>query len=104
MYAIENSQSCQTDICSTVLQTNYTMLISKRKKKTLTYRDVIKFWKLVSHPGQWLSTLGSPDVIQVAQNKEIINYPLINKNFKIFNFVFSKNKMGPLTSVVNAGQ
>ena len=26
-------------------------------------RGVIKFWKLVAHPGQWLTNLGGPDQI-----------------------------------------
>ena len=31
-------------------------------------RDVIKFWKLVAHLGQWLTTLGALDLILLAQN------------------------------------
>ena len=34
-------------------------------------RGVVKFWKLVANPGQWLTNLGGPDQIQVAR---IINY------------------------------
>ena len=26
-------------------------------------RDVVKFWKLVAHPGQWLTNVGGPDQI-----------------------------------------
>ena len=33
-------------------------------------RDVFQFRKCGAHPGQWLTALGGPDEIQVAQTKK----------------------------------
>ena len=36
-------------------------------------RDLVKFWKLVAHLGQWLIALSGPDQVQVALKKDVNN-------------------------------
>ena len=45
---------------------NYTLFLSNAlliSDLVLVNRGVVQFWKLVAHPGQWLTNLGSPDQI-----------------------------------------
>ena len=51
-------------------------------------RGVVKFWKLVANPGQWLTNVGGPD--QNAMN-HIFNYYFTNEILKKTNcFLFYK--------------
>ena len=46
------------------------MIIVQHKHEAYS-RDVVKFQKSVANLGQWLTTLGGLDQIQVDQNKKL---------------------------------